>query len=483
LLDRRLRERGSACVPAALAVDPADCVLVISGPNTGGKTVVLKTVGLAVLAAQSGIPVPAGEAELPLFRQVRADIGDHQSIQADLSTYSAHVRAIAGFLQGCAAPALMLFDEIGTGTEPAEGGALAQAILEALIGTGNTALATTHLGVLKTWAATTKGAVSAAMEIDAATLSPTYRIVVGRAGVSAGLEIAERLGLSREIVERARARLDPATRRSEDYLRQLHRALAEAEEARARAAQREAELEERQRRFEERMEREAQARSGEASQALDRELAQFRRAARKELASLTDPGQREAFERRLQRAERRVGSELARGKAALRPRGAAEPEGEWVEPRELGPGMQVLVVSLGKQGEVVEAGAEEVRVALGGMAVRVPRSEIRVAAARAADTRPPRRGQTAEVRVPARDAPREVVLVGRRVDEALEELDRFLDGARLAGHAEVRIVHGHGTGRLRKAVRQFLAGHAEVADQRPGQPHEGGEGATVARLR
>ena len=229
LLDRRLKEHGVRCVPVSIAIDPFDSVLVISGPNTGGKTVALKTAGLACLMAQCGLPVAARQALLPAFRQLRADIGDHQSIDADLSTFSAHVRAVASYLDTALPPAFFLFDEIGTGTEPGEGAALAQAVLERLRTLGVTAIATTHHAKLKTWAATAEGVHSAAMEFDEATLQPTYRVLPGVAGASAGLSIAQQLGLSASLVARARELVSGVGVSAEEQMARLRELTAESE--------------------------------------------------------------------------------------------------------------------------------------------------------------------------------------------------------------------------------------------------------------
>ncbi|HJQ98096.1 MAG TPA: hypothetical protein VJ826_07250, partial [Candidatus Polarisedimenticolaceae bacterium] len=227
LLDKRLRERGGRCVPISLVLDPYDRVLVLSGPNTGGKTVALKTAGLAVLMAQSGLPVAADRMEAPVFASVRADIGDHQSIDADLSTFSAHVRAVDRFLERPVLPALYLFDEIGTGTEPSEGSALARAILERCGTVGITTIATTHLGPLKTWAFAEAGVESAALEFDTETLQPTYRVLPGVAGASAGLDVAEKLGLDPSIMRRARELLGGEAARAEDAMSRLRELTAD----------------------------------------------------------------------------------------------------------------------------------------------------------------------------------------------------------------------------------------------------------------
>jgi DNA mismatch repair protein MutS2 len=489
LLQRRLNEEGRDCVPSSLELVPADRVLVLSGPNMGGKTVALKALGLAVVLAQSGIPLPARSALLPLYRQVRVDIGDHQSIQADLSTYSAHIRAVADATRDPEPPALLLFDEIGTGTEPTEGAALARAILESLARPRITTVATTHLGPVKAWAVTAEGATCAAMDFDPETLAPSYRIVMGAAGRSAGLEIAERLGLASPVVRRARSLLDPEVREGEGYLRRLRDALAEAEtraEEMRRGRQALAELRER---WERRRERETEKRRKDADVALSRALEEFRRLARKEIAALRDPEQRARAERRRARADRRLGAARARQRSGVARPGKGPSAGRPIDPDALAPGVRVWVAGLGREGEVQEIDGRVATVRMGGVVCRVGVDDLRHPGrdrARVGDKAGEADGAAPEVSGPSlrgRSCPRELMLVGRRVDEALEELDRFLDAAQVAGHDEVRVVHGHGTGRLRAAVREFLEGHVQVRAHRPGRAVEGGDGATVVMLR
>lgn len=488
LLDRRLREEGSRAVPVSFLLDPSDQVLVISGPNTGGKTVAIKTLGLAVLMAQAGIAVPADEAVLPLYRQVRADIGDHQSIQADLSTFSAHLAAVARFLSELAPPALLLFDEIGTGTEPSEGAALAQAVLEQLRVPGTTAVATTHFGRLKAWAYTTAGAASAAMEFDEATLKPTFRVDMGAAGVSAGIEIAGRLGLPGPVVEYARSLLGKDSRQTEAFLSRLRRLTAEVEQGRDELARaREAVA----------REREDQARAAaeeterlrrRSTRALEEALKSFRTAARAEIRQIADRKRRDRETKYQARAEsrlRRLAPEAIRA-------GGGE-QGSPLDPGEIRPGADVLVRSLQKRGRVVAVRGEQVEVRLGKVGFTVQRSDL---------ARPDRPGGEPEAAPPSsfiqeeaarRRSPEpaescgagtgmELMLLGKTVEEALEAVDRFLDRSALQGLAEVRIVHGHGTGRLKAAVRRFLTGHPHVGSHRPGGAGEGGDGATVAVL-
>jgi DNA mismatch repair protein MutS2 len=482
LLQRRLVERGHECVPLSLSLDPSQRALVISGPNTGGKTVALKTIGLAVLMTQAGLPVPAEELVLPVFRQVRADIGDHQSIEADLSTYSAHVGAVADYLGSTRPPALFLFDEIGTGTEPTEGAALARAVLESLQRPGITSVATTHLGPLKTWAVAREGVACAAMEFDLASLRPTFRALMGVAGTSAGLDIARRLGLAPEIVDRARALLDPQSKQGESYLVRLRELVMQAEEERETLRRLRDEIAAERRRDEERARTQAAKSRKEASAKLEAALAELREEGRRELGALRDRKERTRLERRWLKSESKLHATMAQQRSEL----AGDPdEGSWT-PLEGAPaaGMRVRVASLGKLGEVVEVRGAQVEVRLGGFSVRVQTSDLQQPQGGPQESpRPSAGGGAGGFASSTPPASRELKLIGKRVEEAVAELDRFLDAALVAGHEEVRIVHGHGTGRLRSAVRRFLESHPQVARSRPGGPAEGGDGATVAVLR
>ncbi|MDX1389103.1 MAG: endonuclease MutS2, partial [Acidobacteriota bacterium] len=306
LLDHRLRLQNERCVPQNLRKDEDSLVLVLSGPNTGGKTVALKTLGLAVLMAQAGLPVVAKRASIPLFRQVRADIGDHQSIDADLSTFSAHVRAASRFLEVASPPALFLFDEIGTGTEPGEGAALAQALLEDLLARRVSVVVTTHQAALKAWAFATPGASSAAMDFDLETLKPTYRVIQDAAGISAGLDIASRLGLPTGIVEKAREILGPGVRETEDLLTRLRDRVIEAETRSQELARRGDDLDAERDRLRADAEREAGRRRDELDAALGEALREFRELARRELAAIKDRRERARALKAKERAEVRL---------------------------------------------------------------------------------------------------------------------------------------------------------------------------------
>ncbi len=483
LLDRRLKEQGAGCIPISIAIDPYDRVLLISGPNTGGKTVALKTVGLTILMAQSGLPVAAEAATIPVFGQMRADIGDHQSIDADLSTFSAHVRAVTRALSEARTPALFLFDEIGTGTEPGEGAALAQAILERLLARGITAIATTHHAALKGWAFSDERVLSAAMEFDPETLRPTYRVLPGVAGASAGIEVASRLGLDPAIIDRARSLFGESAGTAERMMTRLRELTAEMSHLTESLRDREAALEAERRRVEAEAREESQRRREESARTLDTALREFRRQSQQELLTIADARERAKAERAHVKAEGRLRETLRATTTAAAPRAPFTPV----------PGARVRIVSYDREGEIVSVRGETIDVRMGSATFSVKRADLAPVEPAGPPPAPAARGKLAALlagrsRAPlpersAAERPRELHLLGHTVDEALPEVDRFLDAASVEGCTEVRIVHGHGTGRLRVAVRGHLRGHPQVETFRPGAPNEGGDAATVVTLR
>lgn len=459
-------------------------VLVISGPNAGGKTVSLKTVGLLSLMAHAGLPLPAKRAQLPFFEQILADIGDEQSIEGSLSTFSSHVRNLVTMEREAGPATLCLVDEIGTGTDPAEGAALGTAVLDRLRQSGAHVVATTHHQAVKTWAYRTEETLNAACAFDESTMRPTYRLVPGVAGSSVGLTMAEQLGLSREVVEDARARLDPSGAEASRALESVRALAGELEERRAEIAEERrrmrAELDEKARR----LEAEEARRKAEWEQRVERLTREFRSEASRSI---------ERIESR--REQRKLDLERARQERALRERFSEEaraatrsepPPSEW-SPRE---GELVLVASLGKEGRVKTLKGNKADVLLGRSAFTVPLADLRPVKKGGADEAPSsgeaRRRPTlpggVEAELSDRSVPRELQLIGMRVDEALPALDKYLDDAALAGLREVRIVHGFGTGRLKTAVRAHLAKHADVLRTRDAAPNEGGGGATLAVL-
>ncbi|HYI22006.1 MAG TPA: endonuclease MutS2, partial [Candidatus Limnocylindrales bacterium] len=449
--------------------------LVITGPNTGGKTVALRTLGLLALMHQSGMHVPAAPgSRLPVFRDVFADIGDEQSIAQSLSTFSGHMRSIVRIVEEAGPGCLVLLDELGAGTDPTEGSALAQALLDHFVAAGALVAATTHYAELKAYAHNSPQAENASVEFNIETLSPTYRLQIGLPGTSQAFAITARLGLPQAIVEDARSRLDQSQAEFEQTLVSIREtqmtteeALARATEAeeRARAARREAEEE----RLRARRERETALEDArtEAQRALA-EVQEEIRAAREllERETLTDV--------RLQESAARLAE---RGTTLSEPVATLDEDTEPVAP-EVTVGVTARSRD-GWQGTVAEVEADSgfATLAAGAMRVRVPIDELQVVAGAPA----PMPGESIMPQA-HRVIPTSLDLRGARVEEALEMLESYVDGAAVAGAQRVTIIHGHGSGALRDALRARLSGHPLVKKWRAGERGEGGDGATIVEL-
>ena len=514
LLDAALRAQDRKSVPLSIELKAPKTLMIVSGPNTGGKTVALKTVGVAVLMAQSGLPVAASYARLALFDRVLADIGDQQSIQANLSTFSAHVRNIQSMVEVAGANALVLIDEIGSSTDPNEGAALAVAVLDHFRARGATTLVTTHHSRLKAYAAETPEAVNAAMEFDEATLQPTYRLLVGLPGKSSGLDIAQRLGLDAAIVARARTLIDPSEAEASALVASLHEQKSAMEKELARLAEQRREAEARQRELELEFQRERRARLKELDRRLEETLGQYEAKWQKTVAELRtqlekaqvqaragQPGKARPtgalLDRKAARFEREAREEWdaqvleALGEPAAP---AAEPERAVEKP--LAVGDPVRVSSLSTPGTVIALlDHDQVEVEVGRMRMRVPREEAHVLAgvpsgstgvppvsARSMNA-PPRASRASLSDSADVEAPAEINVIGRTAEEARELVDKFLDQAFLAGRARVRVIHGHGKGILRKSLHEMFASHPHVEKFYLAPPNEGGAGATIVELR
>ncbi|RMD68805.1 MAG: endonuclease MutS2, partial [Bacteroidetes bacterium] len=444
-------------VPIDLELDSQTYALVITGPNTGGKTVALKTVGLLALMAQSGLPIPAAQgSELSVFRSIFADIGDEQSIEQSLSTFSGHITNINRILKRSGKRSLVILDELGAGTDPQEGAALARAILDYLLGRGVTTLVTTHHPELKAYAYNTPGVVNASVEFDIETLRPTYRLTIGLPGRSNALAIAQRLGLPEEIIAAARAELHPDELRVDGLLDEIHRQREMARQARAAAekARREAET----------LRAELAARLEHIEDERHAVLDAARKEAETQLEALR--GELEAVRRQLKRARQPL-DVIAQAEEKLEvveeeqmppverrrprlPRRTAAPRRVILRP-----GVKVHVPQLGAQGVIVSLDEEQAEVQVGVLRVRVRRAELQAAAeetdspeaaaAPQSDSAPKAEPVTAPESGYAPSPGVELDLRGQRVDEALDELDRYLDAAFLAGLPWVRIIHGRGT--------------------------------------
>jgi DNA mismatch repair protein MutS2 len=493
LLEHALRQSGNCAVPISLALDDAHQVLVISGPNAGGKTVVLKTMGLIALMAQMGLHVPANEAVLPVFGQVLADIGDQQSIAANLSTFTAHMRNIATMAGKVVSPTLLLIDEVGTGTDPEEGAALAVAVVDYFRRAGATTLATTHYNPLKMWASQTEGVLNASVEFDERTLRPTYRLIMGVAGASSGLEIAHRMDVPDSILEQARSLANPDHTLASEYLKRLKtlvdeqaalRAALEAE--RAATARKLARLDE------EFSQREA-ARRAEFESALERATREFNLQSEQLIRSLKDRitseklkkvAQNRAAQLRhsgreaTQRIEAEIGLDVS-GPAGKEARAGSLEERRGVEPAE---GDRVWVRPLSQAGIVESIHEETYTVSVGSLKFRARRGDLQFleTASSPAQGRPQVK-PAPELSLDQQFTP-EINVIGLTADEAVQRVDKFLDDAFLAGAESVRIIHGHGKGILRRAIAELLTGHPQVHKFQLAPPDQGGGGATIVDL-
>ena len=492
LLERNLKARGGRVVPTTIELEDEKRELVITGPNTGGKTVVLKTIGLLALMAQSGIPVPADRAELPIFDAVLADIGDYQSIEQNLSTFSAHVTNIDFISHSATAQSLVLLDELGSATDPEEGAALAVAIADHFRRLGCVAVISTHHTSLKVYGANTAGVVNASVGFNEATLQPTYELKIGVPGASAGINIAQRLGLNPTIIAAARGRLGSQARDVGEFLDRLHSDLREVESERLRLRTREEEIQREKNHLAAEGKKEQQAKVKEMEKKLDSLLRDFEYHAREMINVIQD---RAAAQKLSKDAERRV-SKLRRefreqfDSAVVAHTTGADQDDPHAQPqlvKHVSEGDTVKLKSVGRPALVsrriddnhfeVEIGAMKMKIAREDIAeVLVRSSDSPVKAARA-------RGISVSLENENKTIPSEINVIGRTVDEATREVEKFVDRAFLAGLPRVRVVHGSGMGILRKALRQYLQKHPHVESVIEPPQNEGGGGATVVELR
>ena len=465
------RERGGKdIVPLDLSLG-ADRVMIITGPNAGGKTIALKTTGLLVVLALTGIPVPAAStSSIPLIEQLLVDIGDDQSIEASLSTFSAHVSNIADILRRADRKTLVLMDELGTGTEPGQGAAIACAVLHDLHDHGALVLATTHLTDIIGFVHKTPGMVNAAMEFDLRTLSPLYRLKMGEPGQSHAIEIARRYGLPERVILFAQGMVSRLESDFHDLLAELKEERKRYEAALADVERRILTVADRERLVAERLAAAEQQKRAILEKSLQ-EAKGVIQGAKREVSAILDEARREKS--RLAKEKVRAAEEQV--EAQLR---ELHPETH-LPLEKIAPGDTVFVRSIGYDGTVVAVDRKQ-----GRLRVRAGLMELDVNVTDLA----PRRGKAPVTRKAPRQAADEgaasqLNLLGARVDEALPEVERFLNHASLDGLAEVRIIHGKGTGALMRAVREYLEGHPLVQGVRKGEPFEGGDGATVVTLR
>jgi DNA mismatch repair protein MutS2 len=471
LLEDILRRSGKRVVPMSVELDGERRTLLISGPNTGGKTVALKTAGLLALMAHAGLPVPAEDAEFPVFDRVLADIGDHQSLAESLSSFSAHIAAVRRMLDEATANSLVLLDELGRATDPEEGGALGVTVLEEFRRRGAFTLASTHLMAMKVYGASTAGVVNGSMGFNENTLEPTYVLRLGAPGKSAGLDVASRLGLDARLIEQARGRMSTAQRDVAQFLAELNQRLERLEADQARTAERERAVEAREAALEHTWERKYAAKIAE----LERKAA--------ELGAQFEQRARETIEDLSQKARARIAKtrrEYQESVAALAPPAGAR--GAAARPR-LEEGARVRLKGVRQAATVRRVLPDgSVEVDAGFLRMQVPETDIE-------EVFPPAGEAARPSGIGMREGPscegsyREINLIGQRAEEACEQADKFLDTAALAQVERVRIVHGHGMGILRRAVAEMLAKNPHVAKFYAAPPEEGGAGATIVELK
>jgi DNA mismatch repair protein MutS2 len=480
LLEDVLRKQRKKVVPVSVTLDEGVRTLLISGPNTGGKTVAMKTVGLLALMAHAALPVPAIAAEFPIFDEVLADIGDQQSIEQSLSTFSAHITCIREMIERATPDSLVLLDELGRATDPEEGGALGVAILEHFRALGCVVLASTHLLALKVYGANTPSILNASMGFDDATLEPTYVLRTGAPGKSAGLDIASRLGIPVSLIERARAAMSTTERDIARFLAELHGRIEETTAM---------QMELRRKIEDVRKREESLAREWEK-----RESAKLREIEKKyeELVTRFDEQARNTIDEIMASAEQRKAADQARRKVSKTKREFQEqlqtnvlpPEAEPATPQlRIEEGSRVMLKGIRQPARVRRIlDGETLEVEAGFMKMRVSRDDVQEVLPGDGASKLPK--NVSFQAGPRWDVPyQEINIIGHRAEDAVDAVEKFLDRAAMASVERVRIVHGHGMGILKRAVSDLLAKSPHVEKFYPASQNEGGTGATIAELK
>jgi DNA mismatch repair protein MutS2 len=496
LLEKRLKATGGQIVPLALELTAEERELIISGPNTGGKTVALKTTALLAMMAQAGIPVPAARASFPVFTAFLADIGDAQSIEAALSTFSAHITNLDRLSQLAGEHSLVLLDELGSATDPEEGAALAVAVAHYFLKARAWTLISTHHTSLKVYAANTPGVRNAAAGVDETTLIPNYQFLLGVPGASAGIQTAERLGLNGEIIAAARERLGSQQADIARFLDKLHNELAALESEKKAAREQQYALNQERKRLEREGDVEVRNRVRELDNKLASLLKDFEFQLRENVRAIEDRAAQQKLSKEAERRINRLRREFQESfnQTVVAHRTGADVGDANAQPhllRHLAAGDSVLIKSMNKVGVVQrEIEKDLFEVALGPIKMRVKHDDLGEASGAVAAKIDPlaaaRKQKGVHVTVTSANTDEmrmEINLIGRTVDEARDELEKYLDRAFLAGLPKVRVIHGHGAGILRRGVREFLKSHPHVAGIEEAPQNEGGQGATLVDLR
>jgi DNA mismatch repair protein MutS2 len=497
LLEKRLKVTGGRIVPLTLELEGANRQLIISGPNTGGKTVTLKTTALLAMMAQAGLPIPAAAASFPLFTAFLADIGDAQSIEEALSTFSAHITNINRLARLATPTALVLLDELGSSTDPEEGSALAVAIADHFREAKAWTLISTHHTSLKVYAANTYGVTNAAAGVDEKTLAPNYQLRLGVPGASAGIQTSERLGLDKQIVVAARERLGSQQLDIARFLDKLHAELSELEAEQKKTREAQYELNTARARLAKEGDVELRNRTREFEVKLASLVKDFEFQMRETVRAIEDRASQQKLSKEAERRLTRLRHEFQQSFNAtvVAHRTGADAGDPNAQPhilRHVAPGDEVRLKSMNKIARVVREIEKDVfEVALGPIKMRVKRDDL-TEPTKTEEEKGPKLTPLAQARkrsgvsvtsASTDDMRMEINLIGHTVDEATEDLEKYLDRAFLAGLPKVRVIHGHGAGILRRALREFLKTHPHVAGIEEAPQNEGGQGATIVELR
>lgn len=480
ILEDVLKREAKHVVPATFTMDRARRTLLITGPNTGGKTVTMKTAGLLSLMAQSGIPVPCDDAEFPIFDQVLADIGDNQSIAESLSSFSSHVRHIGLMIRAATPDSLVLLDELGRATDPEEGGALGVAVLEQFRALGAFTLASTHLMPLKVWGATQEGVVQASMGFNEEEFTPTYQLLTGAPGRSAGLAIASKLGLPKALIERAKQAMSTNERDIAGFLSELHRRLDEVKAKQTALAEERVRGEREAAKERDDFRKKEDAKRADLEKRADASLKRFEQQAQEILNTLRQSG---TSNKQVEIALRKVVRAQAEFKEELRE--AVAPEKDSTKPKlVIDEGSRVRLRGIREPARVRRFLPNgDVEVEAGYMKMRVPFDDI-VELLPDGPVGPKLPSGVTLTTGPTWDVvTKEINIIGQRAEEASDAVEKFLDTASLASVDRVRIVHGHGMGVLKKMVGELLRRSPLVTKHYPATPAEGGNGATIAELK
>jgi DNA mismatch repair protein MutS2 len=485
LLEDVLARKRKPVVPISLELTREQRTLLISGPNTGGKTVTLKTVGLLTLMAQSALPVPAAEAEFPLFEQVLADIGDYQSIQENLSTFSAHVSNIREMALDVTPDSLVLLDELGAATDPEEGGALGVAIVEHFRAAGAFTLISTHLMALKIYGAGTPGVVNGSMGFDEQTFEPTYRLRLGLPGKSAGLEIATRLGMPEDIMRRARQSMSDRERDVTRFLDELHRRIEQTQQLERGLREQTAALEKREKELAREWEQRESAKLKELERRTDQALARFEEQAQETIGKIAQSAeQRKAAQdaqRRVAKAKRELREDF---EATVLSTQEDSRQGE-IRPLRIEEGSRVRLRDVREPARVRrKLSGDRLEVESGFMKMQVSVDDvIEVLPENAPASSKLPKGVSYRPAPELAPVYQEINVIGQHAEEARDAVDEFLDRAVMATASRVRIVHGFGMGVLRKTIQDLLSRHPHVARFYPAPQQEGGAGATIVEIK